>query len=121
MGRQPTAIDNGLRVPQYITPLAQEKIKTKGLTRVLKKVLQEIEALHVPAPQIQKVEIEWEKDSEVEGWETLFVTLWCQGSAENTWSCWQELDKAMGQLRQRLSKADLDKWNKCITVGVDIE
>jgi hypothetical protein len=109
------------KIPEYITPSTQEMIKAKGLTRTLKKVLQEIEALQVPAPQIQKVEIEWEVDPEVEGWEMLSVTLLCHGSAEDAWSCWQELDKAMKQMRQRLPKADLDKLGKFISVGVDIE
>jgi len=109
------------KIHRHITPLAQEMIKAKGLATVLDRVFQEIQSLPLGEFQVKKVDVEWEVDPEVEGWETLFVTLWCYGSVEDAQECWGELDKAMARLRQTLSQAELDKLNKLISVGVDIE
>ena len=109
------------KVHKHVTPKAQEMIKAKGLATVLDRVFQEIQSLPLAKFQVQKVEVDWEVDPEVEGWETLFVTLWCYGSVDDAQECWSELDKAMARLRQKLSKDDLDKLNKLISVGVDTE
>ena len=65
--------------------------------------------------------MEWETDPEVAGWEMLSVTLWSKGSPEAARNLWRELDLAMSALRQKLSQADLEKFNQYVSVGVDIE
>jgi hypothetical protein len=106
---------------KQVTPLAQEMIKTKGLVAIVDTVLQEIQTLPLSASQTRKVEVEWEKDPEVEGWEMLSVTLWSEGSPEDARNLWRELDLAMIALRQKLSQSDLYKFNQYVSVGVDIE
>ena len=106
---------------KQVTPSAQEMIKAKRLAPIVDRVFQSIQTLQSSWPQIQKVEVEWEKDPEVEGWEMLSVTLWYQGFPDDARNCWRALDKVMNGLRQKLSKADLDKLNRFISVGVDVE
>lgn len=113
--------DSLIEVPQHITPSAQAVIKAKGLATVLDRVFQEIQTLQLSGPQIQKVELEWEKDPEVEGWEMLSVTLWCQGTPDKARSLWRELDRVMDGLRQKLTRADLEKLNRFVSVGVDLQ
>ncbi|MSQ07389.1 MAG: hypothetical protein EXR54_06555 [Dehalococcoidia bacterium] len=104
-----------------ITPATQKMIKAKGLAEVLSKVLEEIQALQLPGPETPKVEVEWAKDPEIDGWEMLSVTLWCQGSPDQARNLWGKLDQAMNELRQKLSKVDLEKLNRFVSVGVDVE
>ena len=96
-------------------------IKAKGLAAIVDAVLREIQTLPSSTSQIGKVEVEWERDPEIEGWEMLSVTLWSKGSPQDTHNLWDVLDQAMNALRQNLSKADVEKLNKLVSVGVDIE
>jgi hypothetical protein len=105
---------------KHITPAAQKMVKAKGLTEVLDQVLHKMQTLGLPAPQTHKVSVEWAKDPEIEGWEMLSVTLWSQGSPDEARSLWRALDQAMNELRQKLSKADLEKLNRFVSVGVDV-
>ena len=105
----------------HITPSAQEMIKAKGLATILDRVLQEIQTLQSPEPRIQKIEVDWEVDPEVKGWEMLAITLWSEGSPDDAHNLWRDLDKVMVALRQKVSKAELHKLNRLVSVGVDIE
>ena len=109
------------KVLKHVTPSAQKMITARELAPLLDRVFQEVQALQLTRFQVQKVDVEWEVDPEVKGWEMLSVTLLCRGSVEDAWSCWQELDRAMKHLRERLSEVDLDKLDKYLSVGVDIE
>ena len=51
----------------------------------------------------------------------LCVTVWAYGSVDDCRRCWKELDKAMDGLRRKMTKADLDKLNEFVSVGVDTE
>jgi hypothetical protein len=96
-------------------------MKAKGLVAIVELVLQEVQTLPSSASQTRKVEVEWEKDPEVEGWEMLSVTLWSKGSPEEARKLWRELDVAMTALGQKLPQADSEKFNRYVSVGVDIE
>ena len=113
--------DTGHKVLKHVTPSAQKMITDRGLAPLLDRVFQEVHALPLTRFQVQKVDVEWEVDPEVKGWEMLSVTLLCRGSAEDAWSCQRELDNTMKQLREKLSKSELDKLYQFISVGVDIE
>jgi hypothetical protein len=104
----------------HIIPSARHMIKVRELDAVLDDVLREIQAIQPSSPEARKVEIEWEKDPEVEGWEMLSVTLWCKGSPEDARNLWRELDRGMKAYRQSLNETDLKKLNQLISVGVDI-
>lgn len=106
---------------KQVTPLAQKMIDAKGLAEVLSKVLGAIQTLDLPGPQTQNVDIEWERDPEVEGWEMLSITLWCPGSADRARTVGGELGRAMDRLRQKLPRADLEKLDRFVSVGVDIQ
>ena len=104
-----------------ITPAARKMIKTKGLAGVLSKVLEEIQTLQLPGSRTPNVNVDWAKDPEIEGWEMLSVTLWCQGSPDKARTLGRELDIVMHRLRQKLSGDDLEKLNRLVSVGVDVE
>jgi hypothetical protein len=96
-------------------------IKTLELGPVLDRVFQEVQTLPLAEFQVRKIDVEWVVDPEIDGWETLCVTLWAYASIDDCLRCWQELNKAMDGLRQKMTKADLDKLNKHVFVGVDTE
>ena len=109
------------QIHKHLSPSAKEMIKTLELGPVLDRVFQEVQTLPLEEFQVRKIDVEWVVDPEVEGWEMLCVTVWAYGSVDDCQRCWQELNKAMDGLRQKMTKADLDKLNKHVFVGVDTE